>query len=432
MASIKALLTGLVSVSLCMANISGIVTDTGTSPISCAIVSLETGGQKATTGADGSFTLVVENSGIISGNVKQLSNRLSARISGSLLSVMLMERAVVEVATFDLGGKVLSTLSMSMDAGCHSISLPYQGTGIYLYKLESGNSAIVLKGNSVNGGSVGSAVLSQGASAGHLAKKLKATAAINDVIAATKDGFLNYRCVIGNSDTGGIVIKMIANAGNLTDVDGNVYQSVRIGNQVWTVENLRTTRYNDSSSIPLDTSMVTWQYATMPKYCYYKNTTSSDSIKKYGALYNWYVISPTNPKKIAPAGWHVPSMEEWGTLVNHLIDNSYNWNGTTAENKIAKSLAAKTDWRADTSGGSIGRDLANNNRTGFTALPGGFRQNTGSYFYVQNDYGGWWSTMEYVNSATDAWARDLYYAYAYLDNTISNKGSGYSLRLVRD
>jgi uncharacterized protein (TIGR02145 family) len=81
----------------------------------------------------------------------------------------------------------------------------------------------------------------------------------------------------------------------------------------------------------------------MPKYCFYNNTTNSDSIKKYGALYNCYVVRPTNLKKIAPAGWHIQSDSEWNTLQNHLVANKYNWDGTTTDNKIARSLAAKTN-----------------------------------------------------------------------------------------
>jgi uncharacterized protein (TIGR02145 family) len=105
-----------------------------------------------------------------------------------------------------------------------------------------------------------------------------------------------------------------------------VYKTVKIGNQEWMAENLRVTRYNDGSPILLDTSSATWygfdtvtrSYVTTPKYCFFNNATNADSIKKYGALYNWYVVSPTNPKKIAPVGWHVPSVSDWTALTTFL------------------------------------------------------------------------------------------------------------------
>ena len=100
-----------------------------------------------------------------------------------------------------------------------------------------------------------------------------------------------------------------------------MYQTVRIGDQVWMAENLRTTTYNDGSPITLDTSGKFWTFADTEKYCYYANTINADSIKKFGALYNWFVI---NTNKLAPVGWHVPTMEEWDALQDYLIANGYN------------------------------------------------------------------------------------------------------------
>ena len=122
------------------------------------------------------------------------------------------------------------------------------------------------------------------------------------------------------------------------DADGNVYTTVKIGNQVWTVENLRTTKYNDGSAIPLVTDSAAWVNLTTPGYCYYNNTTNADSIKKYGALYNWYAV---DTKKLAPAGWHVPTDAEWDTLQNYLIANGYNWDGTTDEQQDSKIPGGK-------------------------------------------------------------------------------------------
>jgi uncharacterized protein (TIGR02145 family) len=431
MVIIKVLLAGLIGVSLCMADISGIVTDTGTTPITAAVVRLEKGGQTATTGSDGRFTIIVSTA-ILPGNAKLLPNGLSAGISGNMLNVTIAERSVVEVSTYDLSGKALLTVRHLMDAGSHCIALPGQGAGIYLYKVKAGNNESVLKGNTVGGMA---SERSQGSSSKPLAKHAMSASAINDVIAAIKAGYLNYRVVAYNSDTTGIQIKMIECAGTVTDADGNVYQTVRIGNQVWMAENFRTTKYNDGSDIPLDTSTTTWADATTQKYCYYNNTTDSGSIKKYGALYNWFVVSPANPKKVAPTGWHVPSDSEWTILEKYLILNGYNWDGTTDTsqyNRIAKSLSAKTDWnRISSTGASIGYNLSKNNRSGFSALPGGFRDYNG--FFNQFYFGYWWSATE-IDGA-NAWYRYLYYdceRLLYWSNGFNYQSFGLSVRLLRD
>jgi uncharacterized protein (TIGR02145 family) len=427
---IKALVTGLVGVWLCMANISGIVTDTGSIPISGAVVQLETGGQTATTGADGQFTLVV-NAAILPGDNKpSFTHNLYATIHKGLLCVNVAKKTAVEVTTFDLAGKALSMVRKTLETGTNSITLPFRGAGIYLCKVKSGNSEVLLKSNTVGGVVSGSAVLSQGSSSKMLAKQAKPTVAIADVIAATKTGYLNYRVVAYNSDTTGIQIKMIKSVGTVTDADGNVYQTVKIGNQEWTVENLRVTKYNDGSPISLDTSRATWNNATIPKFCYY--ITNTDSIKKYGALYNWYVVNPANTKKIAPAGWHVPSDSEWTVLENYLVLNGYNWDGTrdTAQSyKIAKALATKTDWYTYSTIGAIGCDLTLNNSSGFSALPVGNRYGNGAYEIPDvNTY--WWSATE--NDASNAWFRQLVYIQEDPSRFYKEKCCGFSVRLVRD
>jgi uncharacterized protein (TIGR02145 family) len=426
MVFIKALLTGLLGVSLCMPNISGIVTDTGTTPISDAVVQLEKGGQTAPTGADGSFTLVTSTADL-HGKSTSLPNGFSARIIGNLMTVTIAERTVVEIANFDLNGKSLSTVRKALDAGSHFISFPYRGSGIYLYKVKSGNREFVLKSIAIGGVLSGSAVSSQGPSSNRLAKQVMSISDINDVIAATKTGYLNYRVAVTNSDTSGIAIKMVASAGTVTDEDGNVYQTVRIGNQEWTVENLRVTKYNDGSPIPLNASITPWNLDTTPKYCFYQNTTNLDSIKKYGALYNYYVV---NTGKLAPAGWHVPTDTEWTVLENHLIAIGYNWDGTITNNKIAKSMAAKTDWNTiNANTGTVGFDLTKNNRSGFSGLPGGLRAYDGR-FLDKSIYSFWWSAGK-----IDApiFGRSLRTNDDFLRRgDDDNHNYGYSVRLVKD
>jgi uncharacterized protein (TIGR02145 family) len=214
------------------------------------------------------------------------------------------------------------------------------------------------------------------------------------------------------------------NTGTVTDIDGNVYQTVKIGNQVWTVENLRTTKYNDGSLIPLVTDGAAWAALKTPGYCWYDNDIKNKS--KYGALYNWYAV---DTKKLAPKGWHVPTVAEWDTLQNYLIANGYNWDGTTTGNKIAKSMAAQTDWKTDTNPGATGNDLFKNNKSGFSALPGGWRFFIG-FFNLFGRFSVWWSATE--DAASNACDRRLGHDDGTLGRGVLPKSCGFSVRLLRD
>jgi uncharacterized protein (TIGR02145 family) len=216
-------------------------------------------------------------------------------------------------------------------------------------------------------------------------------------------------------------------AGTVSDMSGNVYSTVKIGNQVWTVENLRTIKYADGTPIPHVTDASAWKLDTTGAYCFYDNTTNSDSINRFGALYNWYAV---HTGKLAPAGWHVPDTADWNVLQHYLIANGYRWDGATDSEQIAKSLAATTDWAPDPQQypGAIGTNLTKNNRSGFSALPGGYC-NMG-YFYNHSDYGFWWSTTEHDTANAYEWY--LGSTGAFFSSQAFYKNAGLSIRLVRD
>jgi uncharacterized protein (TIGR02145 family) len=213
----------------------------------------------------------------------------------------------------------------------------------------------------------------------------------------------------------------------LVDADGNLYHAIKIGTQVWTVENLKTTKCNDGTAIPdksgengLDPELPPpWYGLRTGAYCYF-NIESKD---KYGLLYNWYAVSTG---KLAPDGWHVPTDAEWDILQNYLIVKGYNWDGTTSGNKIAKAMAAQTDWPASTNTGAIGNDLSKNNGSGFSALPGGFQNEWGDNYYP-NCSSNWWSA-----DTSFAFNRFLTCSYDSLGRSSISKGCGCSIRLVRD
>ena len=141
------------------------------------------------------------------------------------------------------------------------------------------------------------------------------------------------------------------------------------------------------------------------------------------------MVSPVNPKKIAPHGWHVPTDAEWFILENYLIANKYNWDGTTTGNKVAKAMAAKTDWLASSETGAIGNNLTINNSSGFSAFPGGYRDGNGD-FECQYIYIDWLSATEC--NLTSVWGRQLNSNSDYLNRYCGRKNSGYAVRLVKD
>ena len=112
----------------------------------------------------------------------------------------------------------------------------------------------------------------------------------------------------------------LVNGGNnkltVTDIDGNVYNTIRVGNQVWTIENLRVTHYNDGSPISKIPDKDTWEKHgnnSLGAYCYYNNNSAANA-EKYGVLYNWYAV---NTDKLAPKGWHIPSIDELNEFINY-------------------------------------------------------------------------------------------------------------------
>lgn len=216
--------------------------------------------------------------------------------------------------------------------------------------------------------------------------------------------------------------------GTVSDIDGTVYKTVVIGNQEWTVENIRTTHYQNGDAIAKVTNGASWQSLTSGAYCFYNNTTTRGEQVKYGALYNAYAVNDS--RGLAPQGWRVPTDADWTALENYMSANGYNYDGTTSGNKIAKSLAAPISWDASAEVGAIGNDPVRNNTSEFCALSTGYRSNDyNGEFTSKGQYASWWSTtpadyghyFREMNQASESLLRKM------LDNRY-----GRSVRLVRD
>lgn len=201
--------------------------------------------------------------------------------------------------------------------------------------------------------------------------------------------------------------------------DGYVYKTVKIGNQVWMVENLKTTKYNDGTSIPLVTSNSAWEALSTPAYCWYNNDISYKST--YGALYNWYTI---NTDKLCPTGWHVPSDNEWQILEMYLgmsntQANATGWRGTNEGGKLKET--GTTHWVSPNTGAT--------NITYFTALPGGGRSTNGNFSAIGYRSFWWASTL---NSTEYAWTRSLLNNHSNIDRYAYDRKNGFSVRCVKD
>ena len=190
------------------------------------------------------------------------------------------------------------------------------------------------------------------------------------------------------------------------DADNNNYGVVRIGDQIWMLENLKTTKYNDGTVIPNATDSTTWANTVNNSFCWYNYDVKNKDVN--GALYNWYCVGTS---KLAPKGWHVAYDEEWTVLENYLIANGYNYDGTTIGNKIAKSLSSSSRWQqslgSDTIIGAIANNLVLNNSSGFSAVPAGALYGSfGPGGGLNVGYVNYWWTASAQNN-NKAWSRDL-------------------------
>jgi uncharacterized protein (TIGR02145 family) len=195
----------------------------------------------------------------------------------------------------------------------------------------------------------------------------------------------------------------------VTDYNGNVYNTVQIGNQCWMKENLQARHYRNGTSIPEKVDFNTWQTWDSGARCWYNNDSASYAAT-YGSLYNWFAVNDTNG--LCPAGWHVASDPDWTILTGFL--------GGIALAGGPLKEAGKVHWSHPNTGAT--------NSSGFTALPGGNRFG-GSFHYI-GGWGSWWSST--ALDPVSAWHRRLSAASVSVVRTNDNKGHGYSVRCMRD
>jgi uncharacterized protein (TIGR02145 family) len=219
--------------------------------------------------------------------------------------------------------------------------------------------------------------------------------------------FANTNVTVSHSTSGKSVGFAVEVKDSVSDIIGNLYSLVWIGDQLWMKENLRTTKYNDGSSITLQEDNECWYTQTTEAFCWYENNMSLYG-ETYGALYNWYAVNTGN---LCPDGWHVPNETEWMQLVDYL----------GGEEVAGGKLKDKDHelWNSPNAGAT--------NASGFTAFPAGSRSDL---FHSSGDGAKWWSSGGYDEQNANAFS--ITYTYPTVLWYNYSKHHGYSVRCIRD
>lgn len=210
-----------------------------------------------------------------------------------------------------------------------------------------------------------------------------------------------------------------------TDIDGNEYNTVLIGNQCWMKENLRVTSYKNGVSIPNVTSNTFWSSISYGAYAWYENNASWDNI--YGAMYNWHAVN--DPYGLCPSGWHVPEKDDWDNLIY-----SVGGSGSPQGNLLKSCRQIGSPMGGDCTTTEHPRWDQHNTHFGtddfgFSALPGGRRDGDGIFLELGGT-GCWWSST--VNTSFSSKFLFLNYNYGGIFISSGNKRYGFSVRCIKD
>jgi uncharacterized protein (TIGR02145 family) len=190
------------------------------------------------------------------------------------------------------------------------------------------------------------------------------------------------------------------------DASGNSYKAVKIGDQVWMSENLKTDRYSNGDLIPNIMGKSDWTNLYTGAWCNYKNLNNNED--KNGKLYNWYAVA--DYRNVCPKGWHVPTEVEWTKLTDIL-----------GGKLVAGSKMKLAGWES--------QNTSETNESGFSGLPSGNRFGNGTFDYIGSN-GYWWSSSEYVTNYAWFCSLNLNSNGTIQGNTY--KQSGFSVRCLRD
>ena len=323
-----------------------------------------------------------------------------------------------EITIYEITGKTILILNEILTKGIHKYSINGLGCGIYTVEIKSEKYYYTKK------------IISSDIAVHKPNIKHIETALDFDKKNKTLNTIKNIRSVSNMQYNTGDILKLTGKSGNYrtvsmliptndqtvtfnfvncTDADGNHYAVVQIGTQIWMAENLKTTSYRNNDPIPYIAVDTSWFNLSTGAYCYYNHDINNYFI--YGNLYNWFTVYDI--RNIAPVGWHVPSDSEWTTLTTYLGGISL------AGAKLKKNCS--TLWHSPNIGAT--------NETGFTGLPGSYRDISGPFDYIGHA-GFWWSSTEHDIVTAGFW--QISYGYLNVNTGDGTKTGGLSVRCVMD
>ncbi len=394
-------------------NISGKIVDRDGAAIEGALLKLKKAGKKTLSDKDGKFVFTDNSTDIVTNKYKV--KKIDLKVDSRTLLLKVEKTTSVNVKVFNIWGQRLFSIKRILNAGLHTFPLQGNSSGLYIYKVKTGEGELLLRGTVFGNKSAIKSIEDNAVNSSFLKKYARLNRV--DTLYATKENYLNYEMNILRYDTSDFEVKLIECAGTVTDIDGNIYQSVKIGNQIWATENLKTTTLNDGTPIVKDPTF--WaKSSTEPRYCYFGDLPDSLKIILHLniPLYNLYAV---NTGKLAPLGWHVASTAEWDTLENYLIAHNFDCDGKPNGNKIARAMSNKISWER--------ADSPIDNASGFNARISGWA-NFNGFRYFKDAM--WWTSTSpnsYMGNTT---------SLLWLDDTLLFSGmpgsAAAAVRIVRD
>jgi uncharacterized protein (TIGR02145 family) len=325
------------------------------------------------------------------------------------------------ISIFDMTGKLLTQIKSKLNKGLQEFHLSGIKSGSYLISVSG--STYHFSGKLLSNGKSDETIIIQKSSNNQSIDEKKVEADSKGELATVDMNYTtgdrlkftgiseNYRII--KTDVPASSKTITFNFISCSDGDNNNYQVVEIGTQIWMAENLKTTKFNDGSAIPLVSDNTEWSNLTSPGYCWFNNDAANKEV--YGVLFNWYTLDAgsNGGKNVCPVSWHVPSDADWNTLTTFLGGE------TVAGGKMKETGLAH--WFSPNTGAT--------NESGFSAVPGSCCYSFGG-FDVIGGIGFYWSTAENISST--GWNRAIYSSYPDLYRMEYPKKTGFSVRCLKD